>query len=87
MADTVILKVRKKLGVNFFAVIIYFPVYSRRLSPRAQMVERGKPERRLWQQRKVRRKTSYSFAGIGGSSKQMLICNGSDTNNNCSARK
>jgi hypothetical protein len=36
----------------------------------------------FWQQRKVSRKTIYRFAGIGGSSKRMLICNGSDTNNN-----
>jgi hypothetical protein len=88
MADTVILKVGKKLGVNFFAVIItYFPVYSRRLSSHAQMVERGKPEWLLWQQRKASRKTSYSYAGIGGSKKQMPFCNGTDTNVNRLTRK
>jgi len=51
------------------------------------MVERGKPVRPLWQQRKVRRKTNYSLAGKGGSSKQTLIGNKSDTSVNHSARK
>lgn len=65
-------------GLTSSPSLIYLPVHSGRLSPHAQMAERGKPERLLWQQRKVGRKTYYSLAGRGGSSKQTLICNGSD---------
>jgi len=87
MADTVTQKVRRKPGVNFLVVNNNLSVYSRRLSPRARMVERGKPEWLLWQQRKVSRKTNYSHAGIGGSSKRMLACSGTDTSDNCLTRK
>ena len=86
MADPMILKVGGSRGLPSSSSQ-YLPVNSRRLSPRAQMAERGKPVKLLWQQRKVSRKTNYGFAGMGGSSKQMLVCNGPDTNVNRSARK
>lgn len=87
MADTVIVKGREEAGGKLLRRQQYLSVYSRRLSPRARMAERGKPVRLLWQQRKARRKTSYSLAGKGGSSKQTLIGNKSDTSVNHSARK
>jgi hypothetical protein len=81
MADTILLGVRNGGGVSHFVADISSPVYSRQLSQRALMAERGNPVLLLIVKTsgKLIAKLTHSSAGLGCWKKQMLRCNDADT--------